>query len=50
MRTRKAIIAFAILGGSLFSAQATNLIDLIDLKDQSTTEIRKDKIVVPKHG
>lgn len=41
MKTKKFLIAVAIFGGVLFTAQATNI---IDLNDQTTTEIdKKDK-------
>lgn len=47
MKTKKYVIAIAIFGGVLFTAQATNL---IDLDGQQTTEIKKRKIKVPTHG
>lgn len=45
MKTKKYIIAIALFGGMLFAAQATNL---IDLNDQSRTEIEKDKVKLPR--
>ena len=48
MKTKKYLIAFAIFGGMLVTAQATNLIDLIN--GQQTTEIDgmpKDRIKIP---
>ncbi|RAJ26794.1 hypothetical protein LX77_01049 [Gelidibacter algens] len=47
MKTKKYIIALAIFGGALFTAQATNL---IDLNGQTTTQIEKSRIIVPTHG
>lgn len=47
MKTKKYMIALAIFGGALFTAQATNL---IDLNEQTTTEIEKNRIIVPKWG
>ena len=47
MKTKKYIIAIVLFGGMLFAASATNL---IDLNDQTSTSIRKDKIFVPTHG
>lgn len=47
MKTKKYIIALAIFGGALFTAQAT---DLIDLNGQTTTQVDKTKIRVPTHG
>jgi hypothetical protein len=47
MKTKKYVIALAIFGGVLFTAQATNL---IDLNGQQTTEIEKSKIRIPTHG
>ena len=40
MKTKKLFLAIAIFGGVLFTAQATNL---IDLNEQQTTEIEKKK-------
>lgn len=47
MKTKKILIAVAIFGGALFTAQATNI---IDLNDQVQTQIDKRKIKVPTHG
>ncbi|MBJ7882719.1 hypothetical protein [Gelidibacter salicanalis] len=44
MKTKKYVIALAIFGGALFTAQATNL---IDLNGQTTTQIEKSRIKVP---
>lgn len=45
MKTKKLVLAIAIFGGILFTAQAA---DLIDLNEQLTTKIDKDKIKLPK--
>ncbi|WP_162835788.1 hypothetical protein [Psychroserpens mesophilus] len=47
MKTKKYVLAIAIFGGMLFTAQAT---DLIDLDGQIKTEIDKAKVKVPTHG
>ena len=47
MRTKKLVLAIAIFGGMMFTAEATNL---IDLNGQTTTEIEKAKIRIPQHG
>jgi len=47
MKTKKYLIAIAIFGGVLFTAQATNL---IDLNEQFTTKIDKKKRPIPTHG
>jgi len=47
MKTKKLVLAIAIFGGMLFTAQAT---DLIDLNGQTTTEIDKRKIRIATHG
>lgn len=47
MKTKKYIIALAIFGGALFTAQATNL---IDLNGQTKTEVDKRKIRIPRNG
>ncbi|MFD2823577.1 hypothetical protein ACFS5M_07845 [Lacinutrix iliipiscaria] len=47
MKTKKYLIAIAIFGGVLFTAQATNL---LDLDGQQTTKIDKKKRPVPTHG
>ncbi len=41
MKTKKLVLAIAIFGGVLFTAQATNI---IDLNGQSTTQIEKARI------
>ncbi|MCB0445827.1 MAG: hypothetical protein R2812_05675 [Gelidibacter sp.] len=41
MKTKKYLIAMAIFGGVLFTAQATNL---IDLNGQNTTQVDKTTI------
>ncbi|MCK5401244.1 MAG: hypothetical protein KAJ28_06385 [Flavobacteriaceae bacterium] len=47
MKTKKYLIAIAIFGGVLFTAQATNL---IDLDGQTTTQIDKSKVKIPGQG
>ncbi len=47
MKTKKYVIALAIFGGVLFTANATNI---INLDDQQKTEIDGRKVKVPKHG
>ncbi len=47
MRTKKYVLAIAIFGGMLFTAQAANI---IDLNDQQTTQVKKKDIRVPRHG
>ncbi|WP_338733831.1 hypothetical protein [Mangrovimonas cancribranchiae] len=47
MKTKKYVIAIAIFGGMLFTAQATNL---IDLDGQQTTKIEKKKYRIPSAG
>lgn len=44
MKTKKFLLAVAIFGGVLFTAQATNI---IDLNEQFTCKIDKEKIKVP---
>ncbi len=44
MKTKKYLIAIAIFGGVLFTAQATNL---LDLNEQFTTKIEKKKVRIP---
>ena len=41
MKSRKLVLAIAIFGGMLFTAQATNI---IDLDGQTTTQIDKRKM------
>jgi hypothetical protein len=40
MKTKKVLLALAIFGGVLFTAEATNI---IDLDGQTKTEISKEK-------
>jgi hypothetical protein len=47
MKTKKYVIAIAIFGGMLFTAQASNL---IDLNEQQTTKIEKKKRAIPANG
>ena len=47
MKTKKYLIAIAIFGGMLFTAQATNL---LDLDGQQTTKIEKKKRAIPPNG
>lgn len=47
MKTKKVFLALAIFGGVLFSAEATNI---IDLDGQTKTEIEKRKATRPPNG
>lgn len=47
MKTKKLVLAIAIFGGVLFTAQATNI---IDLNGQTTTEIERSQIKIPGQG
>ncbi|WP_164483828.1 hypothetical protein [Lacinutrix jangbogonensis] len=47
MKTKKYLLALALFGGVLFTANATNI---IDLNDQIETQIDKSKVKVPTHG
>ncbi|WP_205334723.1 hypothetical protein [Gelidibacter japonicus] len=47
MKTKKYMIALAIFGGALFTAQATNF---IDLDGQTTTQIERASIKIPAGG
>ena len=47
MKTKRLILAIAIFGGMLFTAEATNI---IDLNGEVTTEVDKTKLKVPKWG
>ncbi len=47
MKTKKYMIALAIFGGALFTAQATNL---IDLDGQTKTEIKRHNFKIPTNG
>ncbi len=44
MKTKKFLLAIAIFGGVLFTAQAINL---IDLDGQTKTEVRKSAVKIP---
>ena len=46
MKTKKFLLAIAIFGGVLFTAQATNL---IDLNEQTKTEV-KNKGKIPSNS
>ena len=48
MKTKKYLIAIAIFGGMLFTAQAAA--NLIDLDGQTTTQIEKAKVKLPKQA
>jgi hypothetical protein len=47
MNSKKLVLVIAIFGGMLFTVQATNI---IDLDGQTTTQVDKRKLKVPKHG
>ena len=47
MKTKKYVLAIAIFGGMLFTAQAT---DIIDLDGQIKTELKKKKRSIPQNG
>jgi len=47
MKRKKYILAIALFGGMLFTAQAA---DLININEQATTSIEKSKIRIPTHG
>jgi len=47
MKTKKYLIALAIFGGMLFTVQAANL---IDLDGQTTTQVEKAKVKLPKQA
>jgi len=44
MKTKKLVLASAIFGGVLFTAEAA---DIINLNEQLTTEIDKRKVRIP---
>lgn len=46
MKTKKLVLAIAIFGGVLFTAQAIN----IDLNDQTTTQIDKRVVRIQSNG
>ena len=47
MKAKKLVLAIAIFGGMLFTAQATNI---IDLDGQTTTQVDKRKLKIPPAG
>jgi hypothetical protein len=47
MKAKKLVLAIAIFGGVLFTAQATNI---IDLDGQTTTQIDKRKLKILPNG
>lgn len=47
MKTKKYVLALAIFGGVLFTANATNI---IDLNEQIETGIDRNKIKIPSNG
>lgn len=47
MKTKKYVIAIAIFGGMLFTAQATNI---LKVDGHQTTKIEKKPFKVPTHG
>ena len=47
MKTKKYLMAIAIFGGVLFTAQATNL---LNIDGTTTTKIERKKFKVPEHG
>ena len=47
MKTKKLVLAIAIFGGMLYTAQATNI---IDLDGQSKAQVDKRKLKVPTWG
>ena len=47
MKSKKLVLAIAIFGGVLFTAQASNL---IDLNDQIKTELKKKKRSIGGNG
>ncbi len=47
MKTKKLVLAIAIFGGMLFTAQAT---DIINVDGQVKTELKKGKRGVPVNG
>ena len=46
MKTKKYLIAIAIFGGVLFTAEATNL---LDLNEQFITKVDKTKVKPPRN-
>ena len=47
MKSKKLILAIAIFGGMLFTAEATNI---IDLNGEVKTEIKRKKFDKPSNG
>jgi len=47
MKTKNLILSLAIVGGLLFTVEATNI---IDLNGQATTQVDKTKLKVPTWG
>ena len=47
MKSKKLILAIAIFGGMLFTAEATNI---IDLNGDNTIQVDKRKLKPPTHG
>lgn len=47
MKSKKLILAIAIFGGMLFTAEATNI---IDLNGQAVNKVDKRKLKPPTHG
>lgn len=47
MTVKKIIIALAVFCGVLFTAKATNI---IDLNEQARTGVQKSKLKIPKNG
>ena len=47
MKSKKLILAIAIFGGMLFTAEATNI---IDLNGDSKIQVDKRKLKAPTHG
>ena len=47
MKSKKLILAIAIFGGMLFTAQATNI---IDLNGQAINKVDKSKVKKPTFG
>lgn len=47
MKTKKVLLALAIFGGVLFTAEATNI---IDLDGQTKTEVEKKKFKKPSNS
>jgi len=50
MKSKKYVIALAIVGGMLFTAQATNIIDLNEQLTTETDKTKAKKLGVPSNG